>query len=153
MILRESSADAIVIALSEAEGDLLKEIFADYPLVANDERELTRSAAHEDLEEDTELLRSSIAESNQISRRRLDDWLNNPQTFLKKDEEWLLRFEKEQLDWMLQILNDLRIGSWQQLKCPSQDELSALPLSPDTFKPICTMEMAGALQAILLIRQ
>ncbi len=150
MNLHDSSPDATVIAMSEAEGDLLVEVFSAYPLVANETRNLTKSGDHDELQEDTELLRSSIEETNQLNRSRLDDWLSHPDTFRQSSEQRLLTVKAEDTDWMLQILNDLRVGSWQQLGCPSQEELSELSLNADTFRPVCTMELAGILQTILL---
>lgn len=150
MTLYESNPSATLIAMSEAEEDLVRDVFSAYPLVANESRELTKSDGHEDLQEDTELLRSSIAEHNQLSRVRLDKWLADPDTFRRIEEQRVLTIKTEDTDWMLQILNDLRIGSWQQLDCPSQEELSQVSLNSETFRPLCTMEFSGILQSILL---
>ncbi len=146
----ERSDTATVIAINETETTFLKATLSKYPLVTNENRELTRSDDHDELEEDTELLRSSIKEHTDQSKTKLSEWLASDKIFTPKDSEWLLNVPNEDLDWFLQILNDLRVGSWQQLKCPSPEEIQALPLTPETVEPLWTMELAGLLQSFLL---
>ena len=150
MRLHKRSEKATIIALSETETTFLKKTLVNYPLVSNESRELTRSEDHEDLEEDTELLRSSLQELTDHSQKKLTEWIASDEILALVDDEWRLSVPNEDMDWFLQILNDLRVGSWQQLDCPSPDEIKALPLSPDIIEPLWTMELTGLLQSFLL---
>lgn len=150
MRVKEISDGAITIDLSESETIFIKEILSAYPLVPNDTRELTRDASTSDLEEDTELLRTSLADLTLGHQKRLKTWVNAPDTFQVVDGRCLFRITTENRDWFLQVLNDLRIGSWQQLDCPTQEELQELTPSPEVIRPLWTMELAGLLQSFLL---
>jgi hypothetical protein len=150
MTVKEISETAITIDLSENEAIFIKEILSNYPLVPNETRELTRSAETSDLEEDTELLRTSLAELTLGHAKKLQAWVNAPETFRAVEDRYLFKITNENRDWFLQILNDLRIGSWQQLNCPNQEELEELTASPEIIRPLWTMELAGLLQSFLL---
>ncbi|MDA7645724.1 hypothetical protein N8642_05120 [bacterium] len=141
---------ATTIDLSESETIFIKEILSAYPLVPNESRELTRSADTSDLEEDTELLRTSLADLTRGHQKKLQAWVNAPETFREVENRYLFRITNDNRDWFLQILNDLRIGSWQQLDCPSQEELQELTASQEVIRPLWTMELAGLLQSFLL---
>jgi hypothetical protein len=150
MRVKEISETATTIDLSESEAIFIKEILSAYPLVSNETRELTRSADTSDLEEDTELLRTSLAELTRGHHKKLQAWVNDPGTFRAVENRYLFKITNENRDWFLQILNDLRIGSWQQLDCPSQEELQELTANLEIIRPLWTMELAGLLQSFLL---
>ena len=123
----ETSETATTIDLSESETIFIKEILSAYPLVPNESRELTRG-----------------------HQKKLQAWVNAPETFREVENRYLFRITNDNRDWFLQILNDLRIGSWQQLDCPSQEELQELTASQEVIRPLWTMELAGLLQSFLL---
>ena len=150
MRLKETSATATTIDLSESEAIFIREILSAYPLVPNESRELTRFADTSELDEDTELLRTSLADLTLEHEKKLRVWVNSPDTFTEVDNRYQFKITNENRDWFLQILNDLRIGSWQQLDCPSQEELQELSVNPEIIRPLWTMELAGLLQSFLL---
>ncbi len=141
---------AIVIELEDQELHLVKRLLSGYPLVDNQKRELSKETPPANLIDDTELLRSSLNERAEHNRQRLARWLGQDQTLTAKDDGWHLTLALRDIDWFLQILNDLRVGSWHQLGCPGPEEQQQMDYSAENVQALWTMEIAGALQMMVL---
>ena len=150
MRVTAASRHEVSIELSETEANFIAEALSSYPLVSNENRELTKSSDSAMLAEATDLLRGSLDDWTQQTRTRLQDWLNAPGTLSRSEKDWRLRISSDDSEWLLPVLNDLRVGSWHQLKCPDQEALQQLTLSPEVIRPLWTMELTGILQSILL---
>ena len=53
-----------------------------------------------------------------------------------------------ELEWLLQVLNDVRVGSWLKLGQP--DENQSPDVTPENFQFVLAMEVCGAFQSALL---
>jgi hypothetical protein len=52
------------------------------------------------------------------------------------------------LEWLLQVLNDIRVGSWLALGEPEQGKLPSL--NQQNFRYLVAMEICGAFESLLL---
>jgi len=99
-----------------------------------------------------QLLEDSMAEQKRELRGKLDKFLQTPGRFASDNEDGDLRFTvtAEQCEWLLQILNDVRVGSWAKLGQPEMEKAPALAVNPDQARLVAAMEMSGYFQMALL---
>ncbi len=146
----EKTDSALVLELGVAETNFLKQILSDYPLVANESRRFSAFADASEVRENTQLLQNSLNEHTQTNRAKLRAWLAAPETWKPFPDRTLLSLKTEDSSWFLQILNDLRIGSWQKLNRPEPEELDSAELNRENAYPLLTMKVSGFLQTLIL---
>ncbi|HVY70208.1 MAG TPA: hypothetical protein VHH73_09790, partial [Verrucomicrobiae bacterium] len=79
-------------------------------------------------------------------------WLSSPDRFIRlpgSAEECRLDFNAEELEWLLQILNDIRVGSWVRLGAPDLDMVKP-EVTPDNLRYAWALDVSGCFQAALL---
>jgi hypothetical protein len=54
-----------------------------------------------------------------------------------------------EIDWLLQVLNDIRVGLWLKLGSPDQ-EVEFLGTKPEEVRDHSLMQLAGHFQSFLL---
>jgi hypothetical protein len=70
---------------------------------------------------------------------------------LREDKSgYRLSLDAQQLEWLLQVLNDVRVGSWILLGCPDTDEGQQREITLKTARYYLVMEFAGYFQSVLL---
>lgn len=146
----EKTDSALVLELGLAETDFLKQILADYPLVADESRRFSAFADANEVRENVQLLQSSLHEHTQSNRAKLRAWLASTETWKPFADRTLLFLKTEDCSWFLQILNDLRIGSWQKLDCPNPEEFDSVELNRENAHPLLAMKISGFLQTLIL---
>lgn len=146
----EKTDSALVFELGVAEADFLKQILSDYPLVADESRRFSAFADADEVRENTQLLQSGLREHTQTNRAKLRSWLASPETWKPLPDRTLLSLKTEDGSWFLQILNDLRIGNWQKLDCPDQEELDSIEFARENAYPLLAMKVSGFLQTLIL---
>ena len=96
-----------------------------------------------------EQLDEALAEQRAANKRQLQKWLNEPHRFEKTEAGWFMALSVTDFEWLLQVLNDIRVGSWILLGSPEKD-LGDFELNDQTAPHAWAMEMAGGFQAHLL---
>ncbi len=129
MKLIRAIGDQLVFQLGTREKALLCEVLRLYPLVPAQHQPLTKSSEQPALKEAQELLDEALAEQRQANRKQLHSWLEDAHRFEPCTDGYHLRLNKVQREWLLQILNDIRVGSWITLGSPEQ--LEAAKIKPD----------------------
>jgi hypothetical protein len=147
MKLRRTTKDDFVFQLSAREKQILFETINLYPLVPASHHRLTQAAAaHSD--ENQRLLEESLAEQRTENRRQIEALLKSPERLQKSGKSFHLQLKATELEWLLQVLNDIRVGSWLELGEPDEDKPPKL--TPENFRFIVAMEACGAFQSVLL---
>jgi len=95
------------------------------------------------------LLDEALAEQRVESKKQLEAFLTEPARFEQTQDGWRFSLSRTELEWMLQILNDIRIGSWIKLGSPDEKRGIRL-LNKETAQDFWAMELAGALQMQML---
>ena len=147
MKLIRSSKATLLFQLSRREGSLLLQVLKLYPRVPSAHQPLSKSDRLPDREENQRLLDEALAEQRAANKKQLQTLLADPQRFQRTDTGprlWLSRVEAE---WVLQVLNDIRVGSWIILGSP-EDKIEGL--DEKTASDFWAMEMAGYFEAELL---
>ena len=89
----------------------------------------------------------ALAEHRADNKKQLQALLADRRRFTHTETGVQLSLSPAQVDWVLQVLNDVRVGSWVLLGSP--EEL-AVDLNEKTAPHVRAMEMAGYFQAQFL---
>lgn len=150
MKLLRTNKDSLVFLFNEGEKAVLLDILELYPCVPPGHRRhrlQLKPATHD--EENQRLLDEALAEQRASTKRQLQNWLQSPRTFRSARSGVELHVRRRDFEWLLQVLNDVRIGSWIALGEPEElpDEL---PKNETDAMHACAMELAGLFEMTLL---
>ncbi len=133
--------------LSRRETRLLSHILQLYPRVPPAHHRLTKSGRHPDRDDNQRLLDEALAEQRAENKKLLYALLADPRRFAPTEAGSRLTLRHGEAEWLLQVLNDIRVGSWVLLGSPEEK----LPELNETTAPnFVAMEMAGYFQTQLL---
>jgi len=97
------------------------------------------------------LLEDAMARLTLEHKGRLENFLRAEAPVFQEDgEELYLNLSAEQVEWLLQVLNDIRVGSWVKLGSPDTDAVRRNTLTPEEVRSVAAMDMSGYFQACLL---
>jgi hypothetical protein len=74
---------------------------------------------------------------------------NAPDRWRPQGKNVLLKLELAEMEWLLQVLNDIRVGSWLALGAPDEDQPPQL--TAESFRQVVALEACGAFQSLLLM--
>jgi hypothetical protein len=94
------------------------------------------------------MLEEALAEQRQENRRQVLAMLNEPQRFRETKSGFELTLAPAQVEWLLQVLNDVRVGSWLALGEPEQGEKPKLTKQNANY--FLAMELCGLFESVLL---
>ncbi|HAV61740.1 MAG TPA: hypothetical protein DCY13_05165 [Verrucomicrobiales bacterium] len=122
-----------------------------YPFPCAKRPGISRSGEGDSIEEADELLKSALAAQRRKTKSDLRRWLRAPNRITDADGDIQLRIEQSRREWLLQILNDIRVGAWNQLGAPDQLEDAYQNLTANSGRLVFLMEIAGMFQSALLL--
>jgi hypothetical protein len=140
--LSKATKDQYRFQLTAREKNLLLHVLGLYPRIPPGYQRLSRSSGAGQ-ESNQQLLEEALSETRLKNQKELHSLLSDPRRLKQEDRGWRLTLSSGDLEWMLQILNDIRIGSWIRLGSPDYP-LNAL--NTKTTPDLWAMEMAGAFQ-------
>lgn len=140
----------LVFDISQEEKNLLFEILELYPLVHPAHHRLSKTAAASQLDENQRLLDEALAAQRAENRKNLRSLLDEPGRFQAAETGLMFKITRPEADWLLQVLNDVRIGSWIALGAPDTEAGEKIPLNEETAPHIRSMEIAGAFETVFL---
>src|SRR5436190_14116800 len=123
--MKRISADerAVTFQLSIRERDTLIEILQAYPVVPPAHFQLSKELKDPHLVEYQRLLDEALGEQRAANRRHLQEWLAAAERFQKASSGCRFRLERSDSEWLLQVLNDIRVGHWLLLGSPDPSRL------------------------------
>jgi hypothetical protein len=136
--------------ISEREKAVLFELLGKYPVIEQPYQPLSQTAGIEVIQADQELLDQALTATKRANKELLDRLLANPGRFEKTDTGCRFVLETQEIEWVLQVLNDIRVGSWRLLGSPDEEQIQALIPNHDNVAHIWAMEVAGVFQSILI---
>lgn len=150
MKLLRSSGETFRFELDRPEKALLSRIIQLYPLVPAAHHQLSRGQEIPQREEAQRLLDQSLQSQRQETRRQVMALLNEPQRFEVCPAGYRAGFTRGEIERLLQVLNDVRVGSWLALGSPDLQQEMNLRFNPDTMAQVITMEAAGFFEGSFL---
>jgi hypothetical protein len=149
-VLRKDSGQFRVLLRSWEEA-VLRESLLLHPLIPAEHHRITRQAEAPDLDSAQKLLDEAMATQRAEHRHRLDRWLAAEGRFVPREKgEVELRLAEPDTEWFLQVLNDIRVGSWLRLGCPEEWDHGLSEEQWELLPYYLAAELCGWLQALLL---
>ncbi len=148
MKLLRTGKDGCVFQFSPREKHLLLGTLHLYPLVPAAHHRLSKDGQGPNAEDNQRLLEAALAEQREENRKQVLAMLNKPQRFRETNSGFELTLTPAQMEWLLQVLNDVRVGSWLALGEPEPDE------EPEMTEPNAkyhlALQVCGMFQSALL---
>lgn len=126
---------------------LLFEVLGLYPLIPAAHQRLSRS---EERKDDQELLEEALAAQRHGHKKQVQAMLKAKSRFRANKKGYRFTLKPEQMEWLLQVLNDVRVGSWLALGSPDGALEILAALNEKTAPYLWAMEAAGHFQTVLL---
>ncbi len=143
----QRDADKAVFRLGKREKPQLISVLGLYPRVPPAHHQISRNQELPGYDEKQYLLNEALAEQRTENQRLIKEFLTDPGRF-SEGTPVLFTVPVGRLDWLLQILNEVRVGSWIAIGAPEDSVLSVL--SEKTAPDIWAMEAAGYFQTCVL---
>ncbi|MCX6925565.1 MAG: hypothetical protein NT154_20505 [Verrucomicrobia bacterium] len=147
MKLVQATKTRLVFHLGQREKRSLVQMLKLYPRVPSSHHVLSKSGRLPSAEANQQLLDEALAEQRADNKKQLQALLADPKRFADTETGGRLSLTRVQVEWLLQVLNDIRVGSWVILGSP---EKAPKELTPANAPHFLAMEMAGHLQMQLL---
>ena len=139
------AADHFLCQLGKDERTLLWDLLKSYPCISSAAQPGSPgrgTSSHQLLEE-------ALAEQRVENKKRVQTFLRDRYRFEDSDKDLRFSVSTAEMEWLLQILNDVRIGNWILLGSP--DEKFELKLLDEKTAPhFWAMEMAGHFETQIL---
>lgn len=137
--------------MGRKEQELLKQVLTRYPCVPQGHFRLRKEdgGVHAE-DEHQKLLDDALEEQRRESRRLVAEMVNSPTRFEPQKVGVLLRLTEGELEWMLRVLNDIRVGCWMRLGSPTKESPLDPRLTLDGLKDLMALEVASTFQVVLL---
>jgi len=148
--LLRSTGGGFGFQFERRERRLLLGILQLYPLIPASYHRLSKTADPEQVAADQKLLDEALAAQKVENQRRLLAMLNAPGRFKPEADGYELTLSADQVDWFLQILNDVRVGSWLKLGCPDPSKEPPADPTAENVHYYVAMEFCGTVQSLLL---
>jgi hypothetical protein len=145
--IANSSRGGVSLELAKRELDVLQHLLAMYPCLPADHFRDSGSTRKPPTDASQELLEDALADHRAEKRKLVENWLADPTRTRKHASLWQIDFSAEELECLLQLLNDVRVGSWVRLGCP---EGNLGNLARENGVHLWAMEMAGYFQMQIL---
>lgn len=147
MKLVEAKADQFVFRFSRREREMLMHILRQFPVGSRPVGPVSKQGDPDKLAELEALLAEAMAEQRQQDRHLVDAFLGEQGRFAEVKGGFDLRLSVAQMDWLLQVLNEVRVGLWVKAGRPEQPRSMVLG---GHLEPALTMELCAHFQMVLL---
>jgi len=139
------AGDSFLLHFGRREKQLLIGLLKRYPCIPSTHR-LQRSSV---ADESQHLLDEALGEQRLQIKKQLEEFLAEPRRFEITESGSRLSLALPEMECLLQILNDIRVGSWIQLGSPDP-QIQLKLLNETTAAHFWAMEMAGQFEMALL---
>src|SRR5690349_12903535 len=109
-----------IFRVGRREKRLLEEILQLYPMLSGSYGQISADAAEAKLMESQKLLEQALSEQHRANKQELENLLREPGWSKEKAGMHQLVLRAGQIEWLLQILNNIRVGCWVALGSPEE---------------------------------
>ncbi len=150
MKLIQQDGKSFLFHISKREKGLLFEVLKLYPLIPIAHHRVSQTAAAPPVTESQKLLESALADRTRENKRQLLAMLNQEALLQETDGAHRLTLSGPQMEWLLQVLNDIRVGSWLILGEPDEKKGKPIEVNDENARYYAAMEFCGLFQMTLL---
>ena len=150
MKVLRSADQGYVLQFERREQRLLLGLLQLYPLIPASYHRLSRTTDPERMAAGQKLLDEALATQKAENQGRLFALLKASGRLKLEAGGCRITLGADEVDWFLQILNDIRVGCWLKLGCPEPNQESRPELTEDNVHYYVAMEFCGMVQSLLL---
>ena len=141
---------AFVFQISKHEVECLLAVLKFYPQLDSGYHHITQGGA-EEIKAEQQLLEEDMAQRRAEHKRKLDKFLATPGRFRPEaPDQFRFSLSPEQMEWLLQVLDDVRVGCWVKLGRPELEPPPPKKLSAEETRAMSALELSGFFQMVLL---
>jgi hypothetical protein len=148
-LLKRQDSSCIFL-VGKRERELMFSLLRRYPVLISNHYRSRHPPKSEEAKKNQDLLEEALAEQQRENRRELEQMLNEPGRFKETELGYTFTLTASEIEWLLQVLNDIRVGSWTQLGEPDFAMEKLPQLTEQNVQLAWAMEMAGLFQHSLL---
>jgi hypothetical protein len=138
------------LVFAPEERALLVHLLSLYPLVPESYHILTKDKKLPKRDENQQLLDEALNVQRVQNKKEVVAFVADPQRFVEEDGNFHADFLRSELEWLLQVVNDVRIGCWIALGSPGYETKKKLKPSKEAVRHTMFMELAGAFEMFFL---
>jgi hypothetical protein len=150
MKLLRREGDRFEFRLGRREKGALTEVLGAFPVIPIEHHRLSRGRVKQADDPNQALLTDAMTAFKTESRRRLDRFLEDRERFVADERGYRVRLGRDEVEWLLRVLNDVRVGCWIRLGSPEPDEEAALEASDANLRHLALMHLAGEFEYALV---
>ena len=150
MKLIRADKGRFVFHVGKREKKSLSEILKLYPVIPAAYPRVSKSGKDQAQKGSQRLLDEALAAQRLENKKQVLAMLNEPARFQPTESGFHLSLSAPQVEWLLQVLNDTRVGSWINLGSPDTEKGEKIPLNGKTLPHLWVMETAGHFEMALL---
>jgi hypothetical protein len=136
--------------ISAREEALLLEVLRMYPVLEDSHHRIRREGGEAGSDEQR-VLEEAMAQLRESHQQKLEELLGAPERIFKDGAgRRRMVLTGQQLEWLLQVLNDIRVGSWVRLGCPDPEQTRDVKAGDANARDVAAMHISGGFQAVLL---
>lgn len=150
MHLLKREGDHCVFEIAKREKRLLLEILKYYPLIPVSHHQVTKTNSPEKMKSNQRLLEEALAEHRAENKKQLEAMLAEEGRFKPVKLGFHLALNAHQTEWLLQVLNDIRVGSWLVLGQPDEKSDKSGNVTTENARYLVIMEASAYFEAVLL---
>jgi hypothetical protein len=136
-----------VFHLSQRDKLLLLEVLKLYPRICSAKQPLSKGAKLHNQAANQRMLEEAVAEQRAANKKQLETLVTDRKRFADTASGCRMTLSAGDLEWLLQVLNDVRVGSWVHLGSP-EEKIEKLTL--ENAPHLWAMEMAGYFESHLI---
>jgi hypothetical protein len=145
--LVRSTKAKLVFELGQREEQMLLRLLKLYPCVPPAHHVLSKAGRLPGSAANQQLLDEALAEQRAQNKKHLQALVADPRRLEHTEAGARLSLSPAEAEWLMQVLNDIRVGSWIGLGSP---EHLLTELSPEKAPHFLAMERAGYFETQLL---
>ena len=150
MKLLEVTPEKLVFEMSGKEQSVLVDLLGLYPLIPPGHQRISIDTHSKVMEEEQKLLDDALAAQRAAHKAHLRAWLQESGRFVPRGEAVRFELSAGDVEWLLQVLGDLRVGSWIRLGSPDYAAERQLQVTRENVQFVWARELGGLFQMALL---
>lgn len=136
--------------IDRTEKFLLFHVLKLYPAVPASHHRLSKDRHIPNREENQHLLDEALKAQRSERRKQVESLLKDPHRFVEFEDGYRVSFTREEVEWLLQVLNDVRVGSWIAMGSPDQQTENKRRLTKQAMPHVMAMDAAGFFETSFL---
>lgn len=149
MKLLKSHDDVFVLGFDPAEKRALLDTLKGFPSVPPSHHRLSKSSLLA-TDENQKLLDESLAAHRKQNFKQISALLTKPGRLKRVDKKWQFTVTRPEVELLLQVINDVRVGCWIALGSPDLEQEDSMVFDEKTLPLILHMELAGHLEEFFI---